>query len=469
MGSPLDGNDDFIGRQDKTLEWLYDIVNNRHNGMDVDKIDYFARDCTRAIEKVGIKLKMITDARIAKAMCSRPEKCHSCKKNNKPGMHYMICYPEKRIPACAEFFKERFHLHNIVYQHKTTTTVEAVICDIFCLADPFFRMNSYSGEKFPISRACYKSDFLVRLDDSVLTLIDQSTDKRLKEARELLRRLKRRDLYKCAVDHSLDVDRPDVDDIEDLEGDELVKAEESIRDKYIWNMTEKEIESGMLKEIQIWGNEQQNKNDDDSDNSVTSLQAHDFIVKKFCMHHGAGSKNPLQRMRFYDEMNEIKLCGPIEDIPFAHCIQESKHSATLPRSFQKIGIRVIVRNDNRRGVVNQLFYQWFERETDRIKIGDNAMPPQCGAGYAPLNNSNRNRNDNDNDNNINDGIEFLDDNDDHNDDPQEQRNLPPVFLSQDSDDDIDIEGGDYNDDNFGQQQQQQDMSPVPVSRGMRNR
>ena len=211
MGAPLEGTNDFVGRQDPKFEWLYDIVSNRHTGLDADKIDYFARDEGRAIDKCGLEMKMITDARVAKARCSRPAKCHTCRNKFEPGFHYMICYPEKHVAAAANFFKKRFHLHDIVYQHKTTAAVESMICDIFCHADPYLRLQSYSGERFPISRACFKSDFYLRLDDTVLTLIAHSTDERLKEAQDLLRRFKRHDFYKCAVDLSLDIDRSDVD------------------------------------------------------------------------------------------------------------------------------------------------------------------------------------------------------------------------------------------------------------------
>jgi len=192
LGEPLEGFNYFVGRQDKKLEWLYDIVSNRHNGLDVDKIDYFARDHTRAIGKRGIDIKMITDARVAKGLCSRPEKCPTCKGKAEPDMHYMICYPDKHVATAMNFFKHRLYLHKIVYQHKTTTAVENMICDILCLADPYLRLQSINGETFPMSRAYLKSDFLVRLDDTVLTLIAHSTDERMAEARALCQRFKRR-------------------------------------------------------------------------------------------------------------------------------------------------------------------------------------------------------------------------------------------------------------------------------------
>ena len=127
MGAPLEGYNDFVGRPNRKLEWLYDIVNNRHTGLDVDKIDYFARDKSRAIGPTGIETKMITDARVAKGRCSRPDKCHTCKRRLEPDMHYMICYPEKHVTTANNFFKHRLFLHTIVYQHKTSAAVESMV------------------------------------------------------------------------------------------------------------------------------------------------------------------------------------------------------------------------------------------------------------------------------------------------------------------------------------------------------
>ena len=59
------GKKERIGRLDPMLEWLYDIVSNRHNGIDVDKVDYFARDARHTLNEAGkfgiqILLKLCT-------------------------------------------------------------------------------------------------------------------------------------------------------------------------------------------------------------------------------------------------------------------------------------------------------------------------------------------------------------------------------------------------------------------------
>ena len=336
FGGPLEGFDYFVGRQDKRLEWLYDIVSNRHNGLDVDKIDYFARDHTRAIGKRGIYMKMITDARVAKAVCEG---------NSQSDMHYMVCYPDKHVATVMNFFAHRLYLHQTVYQHKTSTVVESMICDILCLADPYLRLQSINGESFPISRAYLKSDFLVRLSDNILTLIDHSTDERMKEARDLCRRLRRHDFYKCAVNKELDIDRQIID-IDDLEGDELKLAVRTQRDILVWNMSENEIHESILK----------------FQNGVESydkVEANDFIVKKYYMHYGAGSKNPLMLMRFYNKMSEEKLFAPPEELPIAKQVDESKHQPVIPNAFRDVGIRLLVRDDSKRDIAFHLFETWM--------------------------------------------------------------------------------------------------------------
>ena len=104
---------------------------------------------------------------------------------------------------------------------------------------------------------------------------------------------------------------------------------------------------------------------------------------------------------------------------------------------------MLVREGSKRGIVNQFFHQWFEREMDRIRNGD--MPDQCDQceGSTPMF-AVRHRD-----------MEDENDNNHHDDQP-----YPPVFLSQESDDDMEAE--DDNDHRLNQ-----DVSPVPVR--VRNR
>mgnify|MGYP006081829083 FL=1 len=59
-------------------EFLYDIVSNRHSGLDVDKMDYFARDSVRAKGSGQIDNIILEEAFVAKGRCSQPDKCFQC-------------------------------------------------------------------------------------------------------------------------------------------------------------------------------------------------------------------------------------------------------------------------------------------------------------------------------------------------------------------------------------------------------
>ena len=430
IGKPLEDFSYFVGRQDKKLEWLYDIVSNRHNGLDVDKIDYFARDHTRTIGKRGIDMKMVTEARVAKGLFSRPEKGPTREEKSEPGMHYMICYPEKHIATAMNFFKHRMHMHKTVYQHKTNTAVETMICDLLCHADPFFRLRSIDGEKFPISRAYLKSKFLVRLDDSILTLITHSTDQRLAKARELCERLRRRDLYKCAINQTLQVDNP-ILDLDDLEGQALERAQGAQRDIAIWEMSESEIHNGMVNLM----NDVRSK---DKNAPIAKLNADDFIVKKYTMHHGAGSKNPLMRMRFFDKMSREKLIGPAEDLPIAKQADESRYQSVIPNEFRCVGVRVVVPDNSKQDEVITLFNQWYE-------TGD-TIPNPCTVEPTALYNQFRTLDDNE------------DDDDSDSDDYQQGGRDFPAQLTQEYDDSDSGKENEVDDHPMFSP----DVSPIPV-------
>ena len=174
----------FIGRLCPTKEWLYDIVCNRHSGLDVVKLDYFARDDRRANRGSGeIDMQMIDEAFVTWAECTAQPggKCVRCNKQfneSKVGKHLMICYPRKSYERCFKVFETRFNLHNAIYQHKTVSAATFVICDILCKADPYLRIPTSIPDgrivgkakseykSLPMSRAMLDPIAFLRLTDS---------------------------------------------------------------------------------------------------------------------------------------------------------------------------------------------------------------------------------------------------------------------------------------------------------------
>lgn len=181
------GKRELIGRTDPKKAWLYDIVANRHNGIDVDKVDYFARDERRSLAQAGkVNYQILYEALVAKA-------------STEEGEQLTICYPKKCVEEVLEFFRFRFKMHGTVYQHKTTCAAAAMIIDILKLADPFYILPAGS-RRHSISSAVIDPDAFLALNDNIIENIKYSTSEDLKPARDLAERFLKRDLYSKFLD-----------------------------------------------------------------------------------------------------------------------------------------------------------------------------------------------------------------------------------------------------------------------------
>lgn len=295
----------LVGRTDIFKEWMYDIVSNKHSGLDVDKVDYFARDTRRAYGHSGdVHIRMILDCFVAWGECSKPNGCSRClSREFKKGKHLMICYPSKIDKSAIGFFKERLDLHEAIYRHKTVQASSFMIHDILCLADPFFKIplrdefddEKRSGqpkeenptEQLHISSAVLDMRAFQRLQDSVIDQIACTTQDELKEARRLIRRLRSRDLYKCVGSKHISLN------------------DES--DKNIWkDHSEESIKEDLLKLHAIHG--------DGISQSIT-LEPSDIIVEKCHIHHGSKDRNPLKRMRFIEKKDGELLRNEFHLLP----------------------------------------------------------------------------------------------------------------------------------------------------------
>lgn len=351
--SPADSKrSGFVGRPDRHQEFLYDIVSNRHNGLDVDKIDYFARDSSRAYSTGDLFSRIVNEAFVAWGGCPQPGKCHDCCNKKEPGKHLMICYPDKMSVDgdLEKFFSTRFRLHQQVYKHKAAMAATLMICDILVRADPFFRIRTFSesdeslksdGEvdELPISRAMLHKTSYLLLDDHVIDQIRATRTPELREARLIIERLKARDLYKMAAMKSIN----------------LAKANEAA----VWNLTEDEI----AKEILSVNGQHTFEN-----GHLVSLEEDDFIVEKCVMHHGAGQDNPVANVRFLKDKQEVKkLTNPIEELPTAVAKVMDKEGYASP-PMQDQFIRVYCRGGiEKQDLLAHAFANW-ESESDEERM-----------------------------------------------------------------------------------------------------
>ncbi|KAM4562535.1 deoxynucleoside triphosphate triphosphohydrolase SAMHD1-like [Odontesthes bonariensis] len=183
--STKDENWPYKGR-DKDKSFLYEIVANKLNGIDVDKFDYFARDC----HHLGIKNNF---DHLRYFMCVRVCEVDGLKH---------ICCRDKEVDNLYDMFQTRNRLHRRAYQHKVHMNIEIMIKDAFLKANPYIKIsgskreeNGRESEKKMFTLSTAKNDM-----EAYTKLTDQVFEKILHEeingASDILKRILSRKLYK---------------------------------------------------------------------------------------------------------------------------------------------------------------------------------------------------------------------------------------------------------------------------------
>ncbi|XP_019205258.1 deoxynucleoside triphosphate triphosphohydrolase SAMHD1 isoform X1 [Oreochromis niloticus] len=179
----------YKGRDEKK-SFLYEIVSNKETGIDVDKFDYFARDCKQlGIPNSFDHQRFIMFARV-------------CDVEEDGRKH--ICSRDKEIENLYDIFHTRLSIHRRACQHKIKMAVEIMIKDALLLVDdhPDFKIKSSKGKMLSLSEAKDDMEAYIKLTDHVIERIlhpkeERKEEEKLKEATKILQRVVKRDLYRC--------------------------------------------------------------------------------------------------------------------------------------------------------------------------------------------------------------------------------------------------------------------------------
>ncbi|WAR11718.1 SAMH1-like protein [Mya arenaria] len=153
----------------KDKSFLYEVVANKRNGIDVDKWDYFARDC----HMLGIRNNFDHD------------RC----------IHFSRVLLE--VGNLYDMFHTRQTLHRRAYQHKTTNIIEKMVTEALVKANDHIKFTGEDGKKLKMSESIHDMKAFSQMTDHVFNLILNSTEADLRESREILKKVLRRELYKC--------------------------------------------------------------------------------------------------------------------------------------------------------------------------------------------------------------------------------------------------------------------------------
>jgi len=165
-----------IGRPE-SKRFLFDIVSNARNGIDVDKLDYLVRDAMAAFGSA----KPLDIERII----------HSSRVVGSE-----VCFQMKVALEINEVYTLRAKMHRQVYQHRIANVAEAMITDLLEAAEGAFLLKARNGDAVTLSTAAQNPEDFVNLTDSVIEAIKLSTCPGLEKAEVLIQRLHKRLFYK---------------------------------------------------------------------------------------------------------------------------------------------------------------------------------------------------------------------------------------------------------------------------------
>ncbi|XP_052817073.1 deoxynucleoside triphosphate triphosphohydrolase SAMHD1-like [Mya arenaria] len=295
-----ENNEKFRGRPGKPF--LYEIVANKRNGIDVDKWDYLARDCYM----LGIRNNFDHNRCI-----------HFARVLNVCG-EKQICTREKEAGHLYDMFYTRYMLHRRAYQHKTACSINFMITDALIKANDYIKFTGTDGEEKKMSEAIDDMEAYSKMTDHVIFLILNSNDKNLAESKEILNNVMSRKLTYKYTTHSV-----------------------AKRDK----MLGKEDISDAVKEIiEKKKPGHQDLNDDDIKVQLVQLD------------YGKKSENPMDHLMFYRKNDQDNA------VP----ITKEQESSFLPKEFLEQQIRLYCKanaSDASHRAARYAFGQWC-REKD---------------------------------------------------------------------------------------------------------
>ncbi|KAJ3311505.1 SAM domain and HD [Boothiomyces sp. JEL0838] len=180
-----------------------------------------------------------------------------------------------------KLFHTRYSLFKQVYTHRVSTVIEYMICDALIAANPYLKISEYITNMKRYTT----------LDDSILLLIEKSDSKELAEARDIIRRIRKRDLYRFADQLIIPVEH--FDDIDDTK-----------------------ITSATIK----------------SQITNPSITENDIIVQFMTLNYAMKDKNPVDSIRFFTKYDSVPIS-----------IKKEQVSGLIPEQYKEIIVRIFSR------------------------------------------------------------------------------------------------------------------------------
>ncbi|XP_077937859.1 deoxynucleoside triphosphate triphosphohydrolase SAMHD1-like [Gasterosteus aculeatus] len=329
---PKDPKDPKKKLEDKSF--LYEIVSNKRNGVDVDKWDYFARDCYH----LGIKNnfdygRCLMFARVCDVKGQK-----------------QICFRDKEVGNLYDMFYTRICLHRRAYKHKAVNIVETMITEAFLNADKLILFEGSGGQIFTLSTAIDDMEAYTKVTDDVFQkILNTSFDElnalreilnranpieilnptNLENSKEILKNVVCRHLCKC-LGQALPPEHVNVTEVEASWEDALARRARRVPQDVV-------------------------------------LNPQDFFVDVINLDYGMKEKNPIDSVRFYSK----------DDPNTGFRISEKQVSKLLPPQFSEQLIQVYCKKLDSRSLkaAKENFDQWCSDNGFRVIQDEDMLPP----------------------------------------------------------------------------------------------
>lgn len=170
--------------------YIYQIVSNSVNGLDVDKLDYLKRDSYYLGVDIPFKLNdILSHVKI---------------------INGNICYPREKAYKVFEVYNARYVLHKEYYNHSTTKLIEFMMRDILDFLDPVLGIYE-SFKSRNLNKIASFTDVLIISSCNILKMFNSvyiEHKNNIDGAERILNNINNRKLYKKLYYHTLKISEP---------------------------------------------------------------------------------------------------------------------------------------------------------------------------------------------------------------------------------------------------------------------
>ena len=167
----------IINPSNENQGFIYQIVSNSLNSVDVDKCDYIARDTYAVGLKYSFDFRTVIDDVIV--------------------INNIISYPKQLYYEVACLFMTRYRLHKQIYCHKSVISSQFMINEIMLLIDPILKIYDCVNDvdKFTDLTDCYILESVKYLNKMKL-MYGKDNQERIDKAMIILNKIEKCDFYK---------------------------------------------------------------------------------------------------------------------------------------------------------------------------------------------------------------------------------------------------------------------------------